>query len=93
MKKAWLIMLVTGMANAQYSTYYTDQLGQPAGQAWTYGNQTFYSSEIGRPTGSSATNTDQPPPALSMPYPIQPEPVQRFEALPPLGLPRLPSLP
>ena len=76
MKALWLMMLLTSVANAQYSTYYTDRWGQPAGQSWTYGNQVFYSSETGRPMGSAATNTPQPPQPMGMPYPIQVEPLR-----------------
>lgn len=58
-------------ANAQQSTYYTDKWGQPAGSAWTYGNQTFYTNEYGRPMGSAATTGVQPPAPLPLPYPLQ----------------------
>jgi hypothetical protein len=86
-----LMLLAPAIANAQYSTYYTDRLGQPAGQAWTYGNQTFYSSPTGRPVGSAATNGSQPPAPLPMPYPpvIEPlriEPIRSIEPIQPLRL-------
>lgn len=74
----------------QQSTYYTDRNGLPAGQAWTYGNQTFYSDAIGRPMGSSATNGPNPPAPLPMPYPrVEPlriEPIRPIEPIQPLRL-------
>jgi hypothetical protein len=71
---------------AQQSTYYTDKWGQPAGSAWTYGNQTFYTNEYGRPMGSAATTGVQPPAPLPMPYPPQSnelriEPIRPIEPL------------
>jgi len=76
---------------AQYSTYYTDRLGQPAGQAWSYGNQTFYSDAVGRPTGSAATNTNQAPQPMGMPYPapvapLRIEPIRPIEPIQPLRM-------
>ena len=75
-------------ANAQQSTYYTDRLGLPAGQAWTTGNQTFYSNAIGAPMGSSATNTQQPAQPLPMPYPepLRLEAIRPIEPIQPLRL-------
>lgn len=83
MKFIWISMLFTGMVYAQQSTYYTDRWGQPAGQAWTYGNQTFYSDAVGRPMGSAATNTPQPPQPMGMPYPLPVEPL-RIEPIRPI---------
>jgi hypothetical protein len=76
-------------AFAQYSTYYTDRNGLPAGQAWTYGNQTFYTDQYGRPVGSAATNGIQPPQPLGMPYPpqidaIRIEPIRPIEPIQPI---------
>lgn len=75
-------------AHAQQATYYTDRLGQPAGTAWTTGNQTFYTNAIGTPIGSSATNTQQPTQPLPMPYPepLRIEPIRSIEPIQPLRL-------
>lgn len=75
--------------SAQQSTYYTDRLGQPAGQAWTTGNQTFYSDAIGRPMGSAATNGPNPPQPMGLPYPapmpeLRIEPIRPIEPIAPL---------
>ena len=82
MKFIWLVMLLTGIAYAQKSTYYTDKNGLPIGSAWTTGNQTFYTDQVGRPMGSAATNGGQPVAPLPMPYP-QPEPL-RIEPIRPI---------
>ena len=84
-------LMGTKACYAQYSTYYTDKYGQPAGQAWTYGNQTFYSDSIGRPMGSAATNTNQAPQPMGMPYPrvaepLRVEPIRPIEPIQPLRL-------
>ena len=92
--KALMIILALALPTivfGQQSTYYTDRNGLPAGQAWTYGNQTFYSDVVGRPMGSAATNTNQPPQPLGMPYPpvIEPlriEPIRPIEPIQPLRL-------
>ena len=81
--------VLTTFTYAQQSTYYTDRNGLPAGQAWTYGNQTFYSDAVGRPMGSAATNGPNPPQPLGMPMiqPIEPlriEPIRPIEPLQPL---------
>lgn len=75
-------------AHAQQSTTYTDRWGQPAGQAWTYGNQTFYTDAIGRPMGSAASNNSQPPQPLPMPYPdpLRIEAIRPIEPIQPLRL-------
>ena len=83
MKSLWVSMLLVSLAHAQQSTYYTDGFGRPVGQAWTYGNQTFYTDAVGRPVGSVATNGPQPPQALGIPTPIQPEPL-RIEPIRPI---------
>ena len=75
----------------QQSTYYTDRNGLPAGQAWTYGNQTFYSDAIGRPMGSAATNGPNPPQPMGLPYPapaeaLRIEPIRPIEPIQPLRL-------
>lgn len=84
-------ILTPAFAMAQQSTYYTDRNGLPAGQAWTYGNQTFYSDAIGRPMGSAATNGPLPPAPLPMPYPrvgepLRIEPIRPIEPIQPLRL-------
>lgn len=92
MKAATLVLALTlpAMAFGQQSTYYTDRNGLPAGQAWTYGNQTFYSDAIGRPMGSAVTNGLNPPAPLPMPYPrVEPlriEPIRPIEPIQPLRL-------
>lgn len=91
MKFIWLVMLLSSMAHAQRSTYYTDKNGLPAGSAWTTGNQTFYTDQYGRPMGSAATNGIQPPAPLAMPYPPQVnelriEPIRPIEPIQPLRL-------
>lgn len=90
MKVTYMLLLISSVATAQ-STYYTDKWGQPAGQAWSYGNQTFYTDSIGRPMGSAATNTNQPPQPIGIPYPqvIEPLRIEPLRSLPPLELPRL----
>jgi len=85
-------ILLSSECKAQQSTYYTDRYGQPAGAAWTYGNQTFYSDAVGRPMGSAATNGPTPPQPMGLPYPapmpeLRIEPIRPIE---PLQLPRLP---
>ena len=62
-------MTFSTLVFGQQSTYYTDQWGRPAGQAWTFGNQTFYSDLVGKPTGSAASNGPLPPPPIALPYP------------------------
>jgi len=91
--KATMIVLAMALpvsAFCQQSTYYTDRDGLPAGQAWTYGNQTFYSDAIGRPMGSAANNGPNPPAPLPMPYPrVEPlhiEPIRPIEPIQPLRL-------
>ena len=92
--KALMIILALALPTAvfgQQSTYYTDRNGLPAGQAWTYGNQTFYSDAIGRPMGSAAANGPNPPAPLPMPYPPQVdalriEPIRPIEPIQPLRL-------
>lgn len=76
---------------AQQATYYTDRFYQPAGVAWTTGNQTFYSDAIGRPTGSAATNGSNPPQPMGLPYPaaaevLRLEPIRPIEPIQPLKL-------
>ena len=73
------------------STYYTDRNGLPAGQAWTYGNQTFYSDAVGRPMGSTATNGLLPAQTIGIPTPIMVEPfhiepIRPIEPIQPLRL-------
>lgn len=91
MKYIWLVMLLSGVTHAQQSTYYTDRYGQPAGSAWTTGNQTFYSDAVGRPMGSATTNGPNPPQPMGLPYPapIEPlriEPIRPIEPIQPLRL-------
>ena len=90
MKKLLILTLFVGTVNAQQSTYYTDRYGQPAGTAWSYGNQTFLTDPIGRPMGSAATNTNQAPPAaiIMPPEALRIQPL-RIEPIAPLGLPSL----
>ena len=82
-------LMGTKACYAQQSTYYTDRYGQPAGQAWTTGNQTFYSDAVGRPMGSAVTNGPNPPAPLPMPYPrvaepLRIEPIRPIEPIQPL---------
>ena len=93
MKAATIILAITLPTTvfAQQSTYYTDKWGQPAGSAWTTGNQTFYTDAIGRPMGSAVTNGPNPPAPLPMPYPPQTEvlriePIRPIEPIQPLRL-------
>jgi hypothetical protein len=90
MKKLLLLTILPLTVYAQQSTYFTDRNGQPAGTAWSYGNQTFLTDPIGRPMGSAATNTNRAPPAaITMPVePLRIEPF-RLEPLPSLELPSL----
>ena len=87
---ALVAVLHVSYPKAQRSTYYTDKWGQPAGQAWTTGNQTFYTDSVGRPMGSAATNGGQPVAPLPMPYPqpepLRIEPIRPIEPIPPLRL-------
>ena len=85
MKVITIILAVTLPITAlsQQSTYYTDRNGLPAGQAWTYGNQTFYSDAIGRPMGSAATNGPNPPQPMGLPSPASAEPL-RIEPIRPI---------
>lgn len=85
------LLFFSGDCKAQQSTYYTDRLGQPAGQAWTTGNQTFYSDAVGRPMGSAATNGPNPPQPMGLPYPapaevLRIEPIRPIEPIAPLRL-------
>lgn len=92
--KAVMIILTIALQNsvfAQQSTYYTDRNGLPAGQAWTYGNQTFYTDAIGRLVGSAATSGPNPPQPMGLPYPapVEPlriEPIRTIEPIKPLSL-------
>ena len=86
MKKFLLVVLIPTAVWAQQSTYFTDRNGLPAGQAWSYGNQTFLSDPVGRPMGSASNLTPPAPPAAVTPPMLEPlriEPIRALE-LPPL---------
>ena len=87
MKKLLLIAVLPVTVWAQQSTYFTDRNGLPAGQAWSYGNQTFMSDPIGRPLGSASNLTPPAPPAAVIPPPMMELP--RIEPIRPLELPPL----
>ncbi len=87
MKKLLLIAVLPVTVWAQQSTYFTDRNGLPAGQAWSYGNQTFLSDPIGRPLGSASNLTPPAPPAAVIPPPML-EPL-RIEPIRPIELPQL----
>ncbi len=88
MKKLLLIAVLPVTVWAQQSTYFTDRNGLPAGQAWSYGNQTFLSDPIGRPLGSASNLTPPAPPAAVIPPPPMLEPL-RIEPIRPIELPQL----
>ena len=84
-------LLISPLVFAQQSTYYTDKNGLPAGQAWTYGNQTFYTDRVGRLVGSAATNGPPPPQPMGLAYPapieaLRIEPIRPIEPIQPLRL-------
>ncbi len=87
MKKLLLIAVLPVTVWAQQSTYFTDRNGLPAGQAWSYGNQTFLSDPIGRPLGSASNLTPPAPPAAVIPPPMMELP--RIEPIRPIELPQL----
>jgi len=87
MKKLLLIAVLPATVWAQQSTYFTDRNGLPAGQAWSYGNQTFLSDPIGRPLGSASNLTPPAPPAAVIPPPMMELP--RIEPIRPIELPQL----
>jgi len=87
MKKLLLIAVLPVTVWAQQSTYFTDRNGLPAGQAWSYGNQTFMSDPIGRPLGSASNLTPPAPPAAVIPPPMMELP--RIEPIRPIELPQL----